>query len=90
MSNGTSRHLVDEQAPARELALGKRSWWLWGVGVLVLLVSGALFFRVGFESGFWWAGLVDRQGEIRQYYNSTDPDALRRVPRDVRLLLQGY
>ena len=33
--------------------------------------------------------LVDRQGQIRHYYNSADPDSLRRVPRDVRLLLQG-
>src|SRR5262249_55591482 len=33
--------------------------------------------------------LVDRQGQIRHYYNSTDQDDLRRVPRDVRLLLQG-
>jgi cytochrome oxidase Cu insertion factor (SCO1/SenC/PrrC family) len=33
--------------------------------------------------------LVDRQGQIRQYYNSADQDALHRVPRDVRLLLQG-
>lgn len=32
--------------------------------------------------------LVDRQGQIRSYYNSMDQDALRRVPRDVRLLLQ--
>lgn len=33
--------------------------------------------------------LVDRQGQIRHYYNSTEQDDLRRVPRDVRLLLQG-
>ena len=33
--------------------------------------------------------LVDRQGQIRHYYNSTHQDDLRRVPRDVRLLLQG-
>jgi cytochrome oxidase Cu insertion factor (SCO1/SenC/PrrC family) len=33
--------------------------------------------------------LVDRQGQIRSYYNSMDQDALRRVPRDVRRLLQG-
>ena len=33
--------------------------------------------------------LVDRQGQIRQYYNSADQNDLRRVPRDIRLLLQG-
>jgi len=33
--------------------------------------------------------LVDRQGQIRHHYDSTDQDALRRVPRDVRLVLQG-
>ena len=33
--------------------------------------------------------LVDRQGHIRHYYDSTEQDSLRRVPRDVRLLLQG-
>ena len=33
--------------------------------------------------------LVDRQGQIRHHYNSTDQDDLRRLPRDVRLLLQG-
>jgi len=33
--------------------------------------------------------LVDRQGQIRHHYNSTDQDDLRRLPRDVRLVLQG-
>lgn len=32
--------------------------------------------------------LVDRQGQIRQYYNSEDEDAFRRLQRDVKLLLQ--
>jgi len=34
--------------------------------------------------------LVDRQGQIRKYYDTTDQDALRQLPRDVRLLLQGH
>jgi cytochrome oxidase Cu insertion factor (SCO1/SenC/PrrC family) len=32
--------------------------------------------------------LVDRQGQIRQYYKSEDDDALRRLQRHVKLLLQ--
>jgi cytochrome oxidase Cu insertion factor (SCO1/SenC/PrrC family) len=32
--------------------------------------------------------LVDRQGQIRQYYKSEDDDALRRLPHHVKLLLQ--
>ena len=58
MSSGPSRHLVDEQAHAQtqELALVKRPWWLWGVCVLVTLVSVALFFLAGFESVSWRAG----------------------------------
>jgi protein SCO1/2 len=32
--------------------------------------------------------LVDRQGQIRHYYDSTDVEALQRVPRDVRRVLQ--
>src|SRR5262249_61073791 len=32
--------------------------------------------------------LVDRQGQIRHYYNSTEQDDLRRVPHDVRRLLR--
>jgi len=32
--------------------------------------------------------LVDRQGQIRGYYHSTDSEALRRLLRDVRTLLQ--
>ena len=33
--------------------------------------------------------LVDRQGQVRHHYDSTDQDALRRLPADVRLVLQG-
>ncbi len=32
--------------------------------------------------------LVDQQGQIRGYYHSTDPEALRRLLRDVKTLLQ--
>lgn len=32
--------------------------------------------------------LVDRQGYIRNYYDSTDPHALQRLQRHVRLVLQ--
>lgn len=32
--------------------------------------------------------LVDRKGQIRGYYHSTDPDALKRLLRDVRVLLR--
>src|SRR5438552_364519 len=70
MSSGPSRHLVDEhaQAQARELALVKRPWWLWGVCVLVTLVSVALFFRAGFESGFWRAGNdLQRLGDVPDF-----------------------
>jgi len=34
--------------------------------------------------------LVDRQGQVRQFYNITDQSTLRRVPSDVRLVLRGY
>jgi len=34
--------------------------------------------------------LVDRQGQVRHLYDSTDQDALRRVPSDVRLVLRGH
>ena len=34
--------------------------------------------------------LVDRQGQIRHYYDSTDQDALRRLQRDVRRVLQAH
>src|SRR5262245_57257897 len=34
--------------------------------------------------------LVDRQGQVRQFYNSADQSTLRRVPSDVRLILRGY
>jgi protein SCO1 len=34
--------------------------------------------------------LVDRQGQVRQFYNSADQSTLRRVPSDVRLVLRGY
>jgi cytochrome oxidase Cu insertion factor (SCO1/SenC/PrrC family) len=33
--------------------------------------------------------LVDRQGQVRHHYDSADPDALRRLPADVRFVLQG-
>jgi cytochrome oxidase Cu insertion factor (SCO1/SenC/PrrC family) len=33
--------------------------------------------------------LVDRQGQVRHHYDSADQDALRRLPADVRLVLQG-
>ena len=33
--------------------------------------------------------LVDRQGQVRQLYNSTDQGALGRLPGDVRLVLRG-
>ena len=33
--------------------------------------------------------LVDRQGQVRQFYNITDQSTLRRMPSDVRLVLQG-
>jgi cytochrome oxidase Cu insertion factor (SCO1/SenC/PrrC family) len=33
--------------------------------------------------------LVDRQGQVRHLYDSTDQEALRRLPSDVRLILQG-
>jgi len=33
--------------------------------------------------------LVDRQGQVRHHYDSTDQDALHRLPADVRLVLQG-
>jgi protein SCO1/2 len=70
MSSGPSRHFVDEhaQAQARELALVKRPWWLWGVCVLVTLVSVALFFRVGFESASWRAGNdLQRLGDMPDF-----------------------
>jgi cytochrome oxidase Cu insertion factor (SCO1/SenC/PrrC family) len=34
--------------------------------------------------------LVDRQGQVRQFYDSADQSTLRRVPSDVRLVLRGY
>jgi protein SCO1/2 len=34
--------------------------------------------------------LVDRQGQIRQYYNSEDEDALRRLQQHVKLLLHEW
>jgi len=55
MSSDTSPQLV-EAAPARKSAPVKRPWWLWGVCVLVALVSVGLFLLVGFESGSWRAG----------------------------------
>jgi cytochrome oxidase Cu insertion factor (SCO1/SenC/PrrC family) len=33
--------------------------------------------------------LVDRQGQVRHLYDSADQDALRRLPSDVRRVLQG-
>ncbi len=33
--------------------------------------------------------LVDRQGRIRGYYSSLDPEALARLPRDVNSLIEG-
>jgi len=34
--------------------------------------------------------LVDRQGQVRQFYDIADQSTLRRVPSDVRLVLRGY
>lgn len=34
--------------------------------------------------------LVDRQGDIRHYYNSLDSEDVRRVPRDVRRVLREH
>jgi cytochrome oxidase Cu insertion factor (SCO1/SenC/PrrC family) len=34
--------------------------------------------------------LVDRQGQVRHFYDSADQSTLRRVPSDVRLILRGY
>lgn len=34
--------------------------------------------------------LVDRQSQVRYLYNSTDQQELHRIPRDVRLVLQGH
>jgi len=34
--------------------------------------------------------LVDRQGQVRHFYDSADQSTLRRVPSDVRLVLRGY
>ena len=50
MSSDSSRHLIDEPAPARTMASIKRLWWLWGACVLVALVGVGLGLRVGFEN----------------------------------------
>jgi cytochrome oxidase Cu insertion factor (SCO1/SenC/PrrC family) len=34
--------------------------------------------------------LVDRQGQVRHFYDSADQSTLSRVPSDVRLILRGY
>ena len=68
MSSDTSRHLVDAQAQAQELALVKRPWWLWGLCVLVPCVGVALFFVAGFASGSWRArDDLQRLGEVPDF-----------------------
>ena len=54
MSRNASQQLVDK-AQTRTSASIKRPWWLWGVCVLVTLVSVGLYLRVGFESASWQA-----------------------------------
>jgi len=34
--------------------------------------------------------LVDRQGQVRHFYDSADQSTLRRLPSDVRLVLRGH
>ena len=55
MSSGPSQQLV-EDAPARKPAPVRHPWWLWGVCVLVALVSVGLFSLAGFDRGSWRAG----------------------------------
>jgi len=55
MSSDPSQQLGVE-VRARTVAPVKRPRWLWGVCVLVTLVSVVLCLRMGFESAFWRAG----------------------------------
>jgi len=67
MSSDASPQLVKE-APARELALVKRPWWLWGACVLMTLVSVTLFFVAGFDGRSWPAGHdLQRLGEVPDF-----------------------
>lgn len=67
MASDVSQQRVKD-TPARDLRGVKRPWWRWGGCVLVTLVGMALCLRVGFESGFWWAGNdLQRLGEVPDF-----------------------
>ena len=48
MAHDTSQQLVDKAQPQTSGSV-KRPWWLWGVGVLVVLVGVGFGLHVGFE-----------------------------------------
>ena len=55
MAHDTSQQLVDKAQPQTS-GFVKRPWWLWGVGVLVVLVGVGFGLRVGFEHTSQQAG----------------------------------
>src|SRR5215831_19819682 len=55
MAHDTSQQLVDKAQPQTSGSV-KRPWWLWGVGVLVVLVGVGFGLHVGFEHTSQQAG----------------------------------
>lgn len=87
--------VLEPEVPGQSSALAPLGWF--ATRLLTLLTPAAALAHHGAHPGTSSAPtvshsgrlvLVDRQGQIRNYYDSTDMEALRRLQRDVRRVLR--